>query len=32
VTLLEGETIKFSGGEEDAVENDVIQLVVWAQL
>src|SRR5207244_2089549 len=32
MTLLEGETIKFSGGEEDTVENDVIQFVVWAQL
>src|SRR5882762_4126171 len=30
--LLEGETVKFSGGEEYTVENDVIQLVIWTQL
>src|SRR4030095_5327901 len=32
MTLLEGETVKFPGGEEYTVENDVIELVVWAQL
>src|SRR4030095_11088044 len=32
MTLLEGETVKFSGGEEYTVENHVIQLIVWAQL
>ena len=32
MTLLEGETVKFSGSEEYTVENDVIQLVVWTQL
>src|SRR6266403_6024219 len=32
MTLLEGETVKFSSGEEYTVENDVIQLVVRAQL
>src|SRR5437899_3627038 len=30
--LLEGETVQLSGGEEYTVENNVIQLVVWAQL
>ena len=32
MTLLEGETVKFSGGEEYTVENDMVQLVVWTQL
>src|SRR5262245_28502581 len=29
--LLEGQTVEFPGGEKYAVENHVIQLVVWPQ-